>query len=57
MPDAYRALRKEQQMNEETQIAGVIIPGVDDDEVAGVIVGDDDGGEVAVANRDLIPCF
>ena len=44
-------------MNEERQIAGVIIPEVDDDEVAGVIVGDDDGGEVAVANRDLIPCF
>ena len=44
-------------MNEDTQVAGVILNEVDGDGIAGVIVQEAVGDEMALDDRDIQPCL
>jgi hypothetical protein len=45
-------------MNEDTQVAGIIMPDADDDQVAGIIMDQGDGDEPELARTGtIIPCL
>ncbi len=44
-------------MNEEGQIAGIIVPQADGDDVDGIIVPQADGDGLAMADLDIQPCL
>jgi len=45
------------EMNEEGQIAGIIVPQADGDDVDGIIVPQADGDGLAMADLDIQPCL
>jgi len=46
------------EMNDETQVAGILGPDADEDEVASTIIHEADGGEVELAKvGTIIPCL